>query len=119
MIRLSLWLLAGAAAGTLAAWATLRLRLAAQHAQVSVLRAQLAEAGAAQVQLAELRAQLTTLRHDVRGILSPALLVSDRLLAHDEPHVRRAGEVMVRTVERASARLAEARPDQEPSAGSG
>ncbi len=46
------------------------------------------------------------------AFLSPALLVSDRLLSHEEPHVRRAGEVIVRTVERAAERLTEAKLDQ-------
>jgi hypothetical protein len=41
----------------------------------------------------------------LRGILSPALLMADRLLAHDDPAVKRAGEVIARTVERATARL--------------
>jgi len=45
------------------------------------------------------------LRHDLRGILSPALLVADGLTSHEDPKVRRAGEVIVRTVERAAARL--------------
>ena len=113
MMQLSFWLLAGAALGALAAWAWMRPRLIAHGAQVATLRAQLAEAGAAQVRLAEVQAQLAKLRHDVRGILSPAMLVSDRLLTHEEAQVRRAGEVVVHAVERASARLAETRLDQE------
>jgi signal transduction histidine kinase len=61
----------------------------------------------AQARLAELEAQMATLRHDLRGILSPALLTADRLLDSRDPVARRAGEVMVRTVERTTARLAE------------
>ncbi len=114
MTLIAVWLLAGAAAGAVAAWTWLQRPLAAERSQGALLRAQLAEAGAACVQLAELRAQLSGLRHDLRGILSPALLVSDRLLTHEEPHVRRAGEVMVRTVERASARLMDTRLYQMP-----
>ncbi|MBE7210136.1 MAG: hypothetical protein INR65_03885 [Gluconacetobacter diazotrophicus] len=45
------------------------------------------------------------LRHDLRGILSPAMLVADRLTANPDPAVRRAGETMVATVERAEQRL--------------
>ncbi len=48
-----------------------------------------------------------TLRHDVRGMLAPALMVSDRLLAHPDPDVKRAGEVVARTVQRVTDRLAE------------
>jgi hypothetical protein len=47
------------------------------------------------------------LRHDLRGVLSPALLTADRLLNHADPKVKRAGEIMVRAVERASELLTE------------
>jgi hypothetical protein len=59
---------------------------------------------------AAMESQVATLRHDLHGILSPALLTADRLLNSPDPSVRRAGEVMVRTVERATARLAETKP---------
>lgn len=58
-----------------------------------------------QDQLSQLRAAVTELRHDLRGILSPAMLVADRLLANPEPSVRRAGEVMLRCVDQAAKRL--------------
>jgi hypothetical protein len=51
--------------------------------------------------------QLSLLRHDLRGILSPAMLIADRLLAHEDPAVQRAGDIMNRTIERAAARLME------------
>jgi hypothetical protein len=38
------------------------------------------------------------------------MLVADRLLSHEDPVVRRAGEVVTRTVERAAARLADKSP---------
>ena len=47
------------------------------------------------------------LRHDLRGVLSPALMMADRLLRNDDPAIRRAGEAVVRSVERATALLAE------------
>ncbi len=50
---------------------------------------------------------IQSLRHDLRGILSPALLIADRLQAHADPSVQRAGSVVTRTVERAAARLEE------------
>ena len=99
--------LTGIAAGILGAFLWFRPQLAAQRGEAASLRGQLAELGKARVQLAELRQQVATLRHDVRGVLSPALLVADGLLNHAEPKVKRAGEVIVRTVERASERLAE------------
>jgi hypothetical protein len=55
--------------------------------------------------LAALEAAISTLRHDLRGILAPALLVADRLLAHADPKVVRAGETVVKSVRRAEARL--------------
>ncbi len=58
--------------------------------------------------------QMRKLRHDIRGALSPVLLVADRLLNHADPAVKRSGEIMVRTVDRATALLAEA-SDAEPS----
>lgn len=59
--------------------------------------------------LAALEAATSSLRHDIRGLLSPALLVSDRLLAHSDPKVVRAGETVVRAVTRATERLAATR----------
>lgn len=47
------------------------------------------------------------LRHDLRGVLSPALMMADRLLNNDDPAIRRAGQAVVRSVERATALLAE------------
>ncbi len=71
------------------------------------LRKARAEGAAAAARLAEVDVQVATLRHDIRGILSPALLTADRLLRHADPAVTRAGETMVRTVERTTARLGE------------
>jgi signal transduction histidine kinase len=77
----------------------------------AVTKVRLREAAAAGEQakrrLAAMETQAATLRHDLNGILSPALLTADRLLNSPDPSVRRAGEVMVRTVDRATARLAE------------
>lgn len=47
------------------------------------------------------------LRHDLRGVLSPALMMADRLLRSDDPAIRRAGQAIVRSVERATTLLAE------------
>ncbi len=45
------------------------------------------------------------MRHDLRGILSPALLTADRLTTSQDPVARRAGETMVATIDRAEQRL--------------
>src|SRR4051794_29290754 len=42
------------------------------------------------------------LRHDLRGVLSPALMMADRLLKHEDPAIRRAGPAGVRAVQRAT-----------------
>ena len=57
--------------------------------------------------LANKAEQQRKLRHDIRGALSPVLLVADRLLNHADPAVKRSGEIMVKTVDRAIALLAE------------
>ena len=53
--------------------------------------------------LATYRAHTAALRHDLRGVLSPALMMSDRLLNHQDPAVQRAGQTVVRSIERATA----------------
>jgi hypothetical protein len=63
--------------------------------------------------LAALEASTSSLRHDLRGILAPALLVADRLLAHADPVVVRVGETVVKTVRRAEARLKETKETKE------
>jgi hypothetical protein len=108
-----LTLLAGAAAGALATRAWLFPRLQAQLAAAETLRAQLDQASAAQVHLAEMHAQLSVLRHDLHGILSPALLSADRLTSNADPAIRKTGEIVIRTVERATARLAETKGGHE------
>lgn len=60
--------------------------------------------------LAALEATISSLRHDLRGILAPALLVADRLLGHADPKVVKAGETVVKSVRRAEARLQETKP---------
>lgn len=52
------------------------------------------------------RAATAAMRHDLRGTLSPALMISDRLLNHADPAVQRAGQTVVRSIERATAALA-------------
>lgn len=77
--------------------------------QEAVLRERLRAAELSQGRLAELEAATSSLRHDLRGILSPALMTADRLLGSPDPMTRRAAEAMVRAVERSSERLSQTR----------
>ncbi len=104
--------LAGAALGALAMAAALRAQAGAVSPRTADRQDGPAAEAAQDAELAELRRQLASLRHDLRGILSPALLVSDRLLGNEDAAVRRAGEVMIRTVERVTERLSETRGPQ-------
>ena len=61
---------------------------------------------AALVQLEAYRDYTMALRHDIRGVLSPALMMSDRLINHEDKGVQRAGHAVVRSVERVTALLA-------------
>ena len=65
----------------------------------------LARAAQAEARVQELTQATSQLRHDLRGILSPAMLMADRLAMSDDPVSRRAGESMISTIERADARL--------------
>ena len=68
-------------------------------------RAEQAEAG--------LRAQdreVSRLRHDLRGILSPALLLADRLSMSQDPLAKRTAEAMISVIERAEQAIARKGP---------
>lgn len=108
---LGLSLLAGAAL-----YAVLHTWLAQPMAELANLRDRAGAAGADRARLAELEANESSLRHDLRGVLSPALLMADRLVAHEDPGVRRAGETVVKSIERATALLSATRR-AEPSGG--
>ena len=77
--------------------------------QEASLRERVRLAEQAQVRLAELETNTSSLRHDLRGILSPSLMMADRLVDHPDPKVRRVGEVVVQMVERCSERLKQTR----------
>lgn len=66
------------------------------------------------MELGAYRAHTAALRHDLRGVLSPALMVSDRLLNHADPAVQRAGTAVVRSIERATALLANSKDSMQP-----
>ena len=77
--------------------------------QEASLRERVRLAEQTQARLAELEANTSSLRHDLRGILSPSLMLADRLLDNADPKVRRVGEVMIQTVDRCSERLKQTR----------
>ena len=52
--------------------------------------------------LAALGSAVAKISHDLRGILSPALLAAERLQMSDDPATKRAGDTLVRAVERAT-----------------
>lgn len=103
-------ILAAAAAG-LAAYAALLALMVRPLAPLGAGRPAriAAEIEAQRTRLAALEAMTASLRHDLRGMLSPAMLVSDRLLSHADPKVARAGETVVRSIGRATERLAATR----------
>ena len=59
-------------------------------------------------------AATATLRHNLRGALSPALMMADRMAAHADPAVQRAGQIVVRSIERATALISATRRDPDP-----
>ena len=69
---------------------------------------------AAQARIDALEARASSFRHDLRGVLSPALIVSDRLVASSDPAIRRAGEAVVRSIEQASALIAASKTAEPP-----
>ncbi len=52
--------------------------------------------------LAGLGTVVAKVSHDLRGILTPALLSAERLQMHADPRVQRAGEVLAQAVDRAA-----------------
>ena len=60
--------------------------------------------------LEALEREMSGLRHELRGALSPALMVSDRLLRSEDPLIRRAGDAVVRSVDRAMALIGQDTP---------
>jgi signal transduction histidine kinase len=52
--------------------------------------------------LAALGTAVAKVNHDLRGILSPALLTAERLQMNPQPSIKKAGDTLVRAVERAT-----------------
>ena len=64
---------------------------------------ELREAREQRSRLQGIDAAAAALRHNLRGALSPALMMADRLSAHEDPAVQRAGTIVVRSIDRATA----------------
>ncbi|KAA5610201.1 hypothetical protein [Rhodovastum atsumiense] len=62
-----------------------------------------------QARIAQLEKLMSTIRHDVRSALAPAMLAADVLRTNAEPRVKRSGDVVVRAIERVMDMLAETR----------
>ena len=115
LVPTALAFIIGASAGALAMAARYRPQLAVKDAELEALRERLNVSVNAAAELAEMRSAASVLRHDLRGILSPALLSADRLANSQDAAVRKAADIVIRSVERASARLADKVPAQEES----
>lgn len=50
--------------------------------------------------IAELESLVSRLRHDLRGVITPAALIGDQLRGHPDPSVQRAGTRIGETVQR-------------------
>ena len=73
------------------------------------------DARAQRSRMQEMDAAAAALRHNLRGALSPALMMADRLIAHGDPAVQRAGEIVVRSIDRATALITATKRDLPPS----
>ena len=68
-------------------------------------------AGAALLMRGRWSRRVSRLSHDLRGALSPALLMAERLEAHPDPKARQAGEIIAQSIERAANRAKQASQD--------
>jgi signal transduction histidine kinase len=70
--------------------------------ELAALQRELREALWRNAHLAALGAAVSRASHDLRGILSPALLTAERLQMNADPRISNAGDTLVRAVERAT-----------------
>jgi len=76
--------------------------IAAASRELAALQHELRAALWRHARLAALGAAVSRASHDLRGILSPALLMAERLQMNEDARISRAGDVLVRAVERAT-----------------
>jgi len=70
--------------------------------ELAAMQAELRNALWRNARLAALGSAVARISHDLRGILAPALLTAERLQIHQDSSVQRAGEILLRTVDRAT-----------------
>ena len=56
--------------------------------------------------LAEIEALFSSARHDIRGMLTPMLLIADRLAMHTDEKVLRCANTLISSIKRIDERLA-------------
>ena len=79
-----------------------RDEMALAQRELSAMQRELRAALWRNARLAALGAALARVSHDLRGILAPALLTAERLQGNPDPALRRVGDSIARTVERAT-----------------
>ncbi len=70
--------------------------------ELAAMQAELRTALWRNARLAALGTAVAKVSHDLRGILSSAMLAADRLSGHTDPIVRRSSDIVVRAVEQAT-----------------
>ena len=70
--------------------------------ELSAMQNELRNALWRNARLAALGNAVARISHDLRGVLAPALLVAERLQDHSDSAVQRSGDVLMRTVDRAT-----------------
>jgi signal transduction histidine kinase len=70
--------------------------------ELAAMQQELRAALSRNARLAALGTAMAKVNHDLRGILAPAMLTAERLQMHADPAIQRAGDVLLRSVERAA-----------------
>jgi hypothetical protein len=73
----------------------------------------------AQARIEQLERLVSELRHDMRGAISPAVLIADRLMRNGDPVVQRSGRTIQAVVDRVLSILEATTPIVPPRGGPG
>ena len=76
--------------------------LAVTERELAAMQQELRDALWRNARLAALGNAVERISHDMRAILAPVLLAGERLQTHADPSVQRAGDLLLRTVDRAT-----------------